>query len=836
MNRHPLLIAFIMALSAFSSCQEELIDDGCQFTGEEITITAYSHPETRTTFVDGEDGKQVNWTAGDKISLFFNQGENGGSRFTTAEGGAVASFTGTITAVSGSLSNQGGTSYFWGLYPYDSSASCDGTYLTTSLQSVQSVPAGNVADDLLVTVGRSENLSLYFRNTLSVVGIKVSQSGIEQIIFSGNNNECLAGEYRISFDGKNPVAEPTDYSTRKIVVKPSGTSTFSPGEVYYFAFLPGTFSKGYSVEFVKANGYSATYTRNTSFTFPMSMISTMTNKDQGLTFKSPVPEMVDLGLSVKWATFNVGASYPEDYGDYFAWGETEGRTNGDGWTSYYYCNKSWTSPLMTKYCTNSQWGDVDNLTRLEYCDDAAYINWGDHWRMPTRDEQAELRTQCTWTWTSRNGVKGYLVTSNVAGYTDRSIFLPAAGYVNSGDSSCGRSCFFWSSDAGNAGYAYAMYFGRSTYDGVTYSDVIEERADFRYWGFPVRAVYDPSLATDEKPVLDLSSTGTANCYVVSKAGRYRFLTVKGNSSDSVGDVDSVEILWESYGTSSQPSVGDLVNFVALRNGYITFDAGSLKGNALIAAKDASDNVLWSWHIWMTDTPEEQVYRNNAGTMMDRNLGATLPTPGNVRSIGLLYQWGRKDPFVGGSQISYSAWNNQERAKSTMSSWEYVSSDASTGTVEYATAHPTTFIGEYSSSTNWLCGLDSLLWSNNKTVYDPCPVGYKVPEGGPDGVWAKAFGDSALWTNTSGIDSNNRGVDFASADKTLSVSSSVWYPASGYLSHGSLYETGRCGSWWTSTNKDANHSYTMSVFSDGSVAPSWENSDMSRGYSVRCVKE
>ena len=131
---------------------------------------------------------------------------------------------------------------------------------------------------------------------------------------------------------------------------------------------------------------------------------------------------VDLGLSVKWANCNIGANSPEEYGDYFAWGETDPKSTYD-WSTYKWCNGS--SNTQIKYCTNSSYGTIDNKTVLEATDDAATVNWGGAWRMPTDAEWTELREKCTWTWTTQNGVKGYKVTSKSNG---KSIFLPAAGY------------------------------------------------------------------------------------------------------------------------------------------------------------------------------------------------------------------------------------------------------------------------------------------------------------------------------------------------------------------------------------------------------------------------
>ena len=135
------------------------------------------------------------------------------------------------------------------------------------------------------------------------------------------------------------------------------------------------------------------------------------------------PEYVDLGLSVKWATFNVGATKPEEYGDYFAWGETQPKDYYD-WSTYQYCMG--TDHTLTKYCSQSDYGYngfTDNLTTLLSEDDAATANWGAGWRMPTQAEWQELLDNTTSTWTTKNGVNGRLFTAS----NGNSLFLPAAG-------------------------------------------------------------------------------------------------------------------------------------------------------------------------------------------------------------------------------------------------------------------------------------------------------------------------------------------------------------------------------------------------------------------------
>lgn len=159
-------------------------------------------------------------------------------------------------------------------------------------------------------------------------------------------------------------------------------------------------------------------------------------------------EYVNLGLSVKWATCNVGATTAEGYGDYYAWGETVAKKNYD-FSTYKWCKGDY----MTKYCTDSNHGTVDNKKTLSTTDDVARVKWGGNWRMPTRAEQDELRTKCKWTWTTKNGVSGY----KVVGPNGNSIFLPAAGYRSKEklyDASSGG--YYWSSSL-NESPSYHAY-------------------------------------------------------------------------------------------------------------------------------------------------------------------------------------------------------------------------------------------------------------------------------------------------------------------------------------------------------------------------------------------
>ena len=248
--------------------------------------------------------------------------------------------------------------------------------------------------------------------------------------------------------------------------------------------------------------------------------------------------------------------------------------------------------------------------------------------------------------------------------------------------------------------------------------------------------------------IDLSEV-RSNSYVITQPDtRYTIdVTRKGESSQTISPARAA-LLWQSE--------KDLVNFSSFDadSGTFTFyisheeteDADAeLKvpdGNAVVAAYDADDNILWSWHLWITESdPATSAVATSAGVFMDRNLGAYRNSDGSTdtdnifKSYGLYYQWGRKDPFI--RPIDYKFSNNSDRtvfsATNTVKRFAYVDSekDAEAGTVEYAVANPMSFVlGAKDSGYDWLwSGRDDSLWSSGeKSLYDPCPRGWRVPDG------------------------------------------------------------------------------------------------------------
>jgi len=190
-------------------------------------------------------------------------------------------------------------------------------------------------------------------------------------------------------------------------------------------------------------------------------------------------DWVDLGLpsGLMWATRNIGAASPEDYGDYFAWGETQTKSVYD-WSTYRYVTIDGESGTLTKYNTSSSHGEVDNLTTLQPSDDAATANWGGGARTPTIAEWDELMANTSSQWTTRNGVNGRLLTAA----NGNSLFLPAAGdRKDSSLDDAGSIGNYWSSSlyTGDPGGAWNFCFD-SDYQLVGYY--------YRGSGLSVRAV------------------------------------------------------------------------------------------------------------------------------------------------------------------------------------------------------------------------------------------------------------------------------------------------------------------------------------------------------------
>ena len=192
-------------------------------------------------------------------------------------------------------------------------------------------------------------------------------------------------------------------------------------------------------------------------------------------------QAVDLGLSVKWGSCNLGANKPHEYGYYYAWGETTPKNNYN-WKTYKLCKG--TDVSLTKYNHLAAYGKVDKKSALELSDDAVNVNLGEGWRIPTKKEFEELLNNCVWTWTINNGIRGYKVTSKKHGYTNNSIFIPAAGFYNGSDFLNAENSYgnYFSSSLDNSAPNWASFL-------AFHPNGINIQCCNRYFGLSIRPVY-----------------------------------------------------------------------------------------------------------------------------------------------------------------------------------------------------------------------------------------------------------------------------------------------------------------------------------------------------------
>ncbi len=256
------------------------------------------------------------------------------------------------------------------------------------------------------------------------------------------------------------------------------------------------------------------------------------------------------------------------------------------------------------------------------------------------------------------------------------------------------------------------------------------------------------VAILQNPDVDYRQT-PSNCYIATKPDtRYLFDPFRRGTSGEPLQTESVELLWQSS--------NNLVKYLTFKDGVASFYIEKAEsedkddkekpdavtpGNAVIAARNAAGDIIWSWHIWVTTTdPAADAVEIAGRTVMNRNLGANVNSNGEadeekiLHSYGMYYQWGRKDPLVGAASYDFSG-NTDARMYNSAGRriyLQYTASDASTGTVEYAVAHPDAMItGAENNGFDWLYSQhDDTLWSETgaKSDYDPCPAGWRVAAG------------------------------------------------------------------------------------------------------------
>ncbi len=640
------LVLGLLALFAVCGCQVkeegEFAPEGKSFTATmEAIVGDATDIGTKTSL----DNLNVLWTLGDQVSIFVGSTVNEHYQVTDASDGKTAAALFRVenpeSVPSEAISNN------VAFYPYEATAGIvqnGSSYVISDIvfpytQYFAQASFGNGAFPMVAVTSSASDYNLKFKNVLG--GLKLRLKGtaeITSVSITGNNGELLCGSAEVTASADNaPSVEMTDADGTRATLICQEYVQLSETEATAFiiALPPMTMEGGFTVVVCDSQGASMEIKTTRSQTITRSNILSMPAVTYVGTapYVPPVPEAVDMGLpsGVKWATFNLGAGAPEEYGDYYAWGETEpyyteghaqdnpcsnwkdGKSEGYVWSTYKWCEGSESS--LTKYFID------DDKMELDLEDDAASANWGGDWRMPTQEDWAELMANCNWTWTTRNGVNGQLATSRL---NNNSIFFPAAGDR--------QGTYFY--HAGSTGGYWSSTVNPETTSNARYADFYSATIRFanapRYYGFPVRPVSDEDVIRVTGVTLDpgnisLTEGETATLTATVAPSSASRPAVSWSSSDT--DVASVD----ANGTVTAVAAGTATITVTTIDGGFTATC-TVTVNAALTAVDLG---LPSGRKWAPF-----------------NLGATAP-----EEYGDYYAWGETEPDSDYSWASYQWCDN-----------------------------------------------------------------------------------------------------------------------------------------------------------------------------------
>ena len=337
--------------------------------------------------------------------------------------------------------------------------------------------------------------------------------------------------------------------------------------------------------------------------------------------------------------------------------------------------------------------------------------------------------------------------------------------------------------------------------------------------------YDNPFSADVK---DLDAAGNANCYIINEPGSYKFKAVYGNEPTSyLQDVETAEILWETWNDLSEVTPNSVLASASFAEDFIILRTPETlhPGNALVAAKDAAGKILWSWHIWVPATAVKTA--NFGGIMgvdlMDRNLGALVATEAgdaeiDPTSYGMMYQWGRKDPFTAAGAFK----------SSSPATYAGVPEEVAPGQIllEDAIANPR-LLGHINNG-DWCLVTNNEFWADaEKTLYDPCPPGYRVPKKATaNPFWSSDLSAQAGW-----------GVNLTAGWLKLGSPDASVFPIAGYRDDydvGGLAKVGVRTLYWTSQASDDAKGPGADLRSD--KAWTFGSAPKARLGSVRCTVE
>lgn len=648
MKRSYISLATYSLLLLVSCTNESEVIQSVKESPKTFYATTESYnPQTKTSLnLSGN----VLWKTGDQVSIFNVSTINQQYQVTDQSDGKTSASLYQVTTPGFVAGTDLPTNIAY--YPYSASneiAKIGSDYeITVSLPSTQNYAEnsfGNGSFPMAAVTEDESDMNLKFKNVLG--GLKLQLTGtdvISRIVVSGNNNEILCGDATVTASNTTTPTIVLSDDTKTTVTLNCGSGVQLNSQtptLFIIALPPMIMTGGFTIDIYNTENGTQQIKSTRSQTITRSALLAMPAVAVACEPAAPPYEYVDLGLSVKWATFNVGATAPEESGDYYAWGETEphyeagyarenpqshwkeGYSAGYDISNYKYCNGS--SSTLTKYCNNSEMGDngfTDSYTTLLPEDDVAHVKWGGEWRMPTKVEFIEMMDNCDWEKTTQNGVNGYKITSRKD--SNRSIFLPSVG------SRSGTSAYFtkW------AGSYWSSSLYTSTYPNNAWSFGIGVNSystgkDFRELGKAVRPVYSST-----PPMENVVKWIKLNTSKLRMSVGVEPIQITATPRDYNGDVIDATFEWSTSDNTVAVVTNDgMVNPVGAGSCTITVSADDAQSICFVTV--------------LPPLSEASGYKNGYGYVdlglsvkwATFNVGATAPG-----EYGDYFAWGETDTY------------------------------------------------------------------------------------------------------------------------------------------------------------------------------------------------
>ena len=454
-----IFIAAIAALTAITACQKNEV---AAPAADSVLYATIEGTDATKTYMDSNNN--IRWSEGDQVIAFMKTSLGLRYQVTSSSVGKASARFEEVGNNGGGLNAGTEWDHNIAYYPYSEIVEClksgNNYALNVVLPSEQTYAPESFGNGSMAMVAVSEDNNITFRNILG--GMKLQLRGTQKVVsikLEGKNSEILSGEATVTAytDGSKPSISMASNASISVTLRcdPAVQLNENTATEFIIALPPTVFTKGFTVTVTDYDG--KTYKVDTDKKNEIIRSSLLVMPEVTLEDSVQDDRWVDLGLSVLWAAYNVGASSPEEYGGYYAWGETSTKSDYT-WENYIYCEK---------YYYGDDWYWVGKIIGNEISGtsyDVAHVQWGGGARMPTLAEVKELVDNCTFTGGSYNGVAGSYVT----GPNGNSIFLPHAGCRDlSLLDDEGHYGHFWSGtfvDGFNGDYAFGLYCGKGRGD------------------------------------------------------------------------------------------------------------------------------------------------------------------------------------------------------------------------------------------------------------------------------------------------------------------------------------------------------------------------------------